>query len=172
MSAAQSPLFRHTAEFDPAWKHRISHLASFIDTSGPVLDIGCGMMWLEPMLTRGNAYIPLDYIRRDDRTMVVDLNTDGLPEVDAEFVYMSGVLEYLRDVPGFLRQVALRRYRRILLTYCSMECWWKMSVRQSLNWVSHESIESLMQALLPAYSLVTVQRVEQHAALVVQLRES
>jgi hypothetical protein len=129
-------------------------------------------MWLEPMLKLGNPYIPLDYVRRDDRTLVVDLNADPLPEVDAEFVYMSGVLEYLHDVPGFLRRLAARRYRRILLTYCTLECWWKMSVRQSLNWVSHESLETLMQALLPAYSLVTVQRVQQHAALVVELRES
>ena len=172
MSHAAPALFSRPGEFDPNWKARIAHLAHFIDTPGPVLDIGCGMMWLEAMLERGNPYIPLDYVRRDDRTLVVDLNNQPLPEVDAEFVYMSGVLEYLHDVPGFLAKLAARRYRRILLTYCTLECWWKMSVRESLNWVSHESLESLMRVLLPAYSLVTVQRVQQHAAVVVQLRGS
>jgi hypothetical protein len=101
----------------------------------------------------------------------VDLNTQPLPEVAAEFAFMSGVLEYVEYVPNFLRQIMARRYRRILLTYCTLECWWKMSVRQSLNWVSHESLEDLLRVLLPEYSIVVLQRFQKHVALVVELRE-
>ncbi|MGA2583059.1 MAG: hypothetical protein ABSG31_07255 [Tepidisphaeraceae bacterium] len=169
--AETAPLFGKPAEFDEAWKDRIAHLATFIDTTGPVADIGCGMMWLEPLLVRGNRYIPIDYVRRDDRTLLVDLNEEPLPPIYAEFAFMSGVLEYIRDVPGFLRQIMARRFRRILLTYCSLECWWKLPVRKSLNWVSHESVEDLLNVLLPEYSVVALERFQNHVALVVELRE-
>jgi len=166
-----TPLFSNPGEFDEAWKARIAHLAAFVDTSGPVADIGCGMMWLEPLLARGNQYIPIDYVRRDDRTILVDLNSQTLPAIDAEFVFMSGVLEYIRDVPRFLRQLMVRRFRRILLTYCTTECWWKMPLRHSLNWVSHESLEDLLRVLLPTYSVVAMERFQNHVALVVELRK-
>jgi len=164
-------LFSKPAEFDEAWKDRIAHLAAFVDTSGPVMDIGCGMMWLEPLLVRGNQYIPIDCLRRDHRTLLVDLNAQPLPDVAAEFAFMSGVLEYVQDVPLFLRQVMARRFRRILLTYCSLECWWKMPLRRSLNWVSHESLEDLLNVLLTSYTLVALERFQKHVALVVELRE-
>jgi hypothetical protein len=165
------PLFSKPAEFDEAWRARIAHLASFIDTSGPVLDIGCGMMWLEPLLSRGNRYVPIDYVRRDDRTILVDLNAQPLPAIDAEFAFMSGVLEYIQDVPGFFRQLMNRKIRRIMLSYCTLECWWKMPLRKSLNWVSHESIEDLLNVLLPEYTVVALQRFQKHVALVVDRRE-
>jgi hypothetical protein len=50
--ASVDALFSKPAEFDEAWKARIAHLAEFVDTGGPVVDIGCGMMWLEPLLVR------------------------------------------------------------------------------------------------------------------------
>ncbi|MGA2443394.1 MAG: methyltransferase domain-containing protein [Tepidisphaeraceae bacterium] len=169
--APVDPPFSNPAEFDEAWKARIAHLAEFVDTSGPVMDIGCGMMWLEPLLVRGNRYIPVDYVRRDHRTLLVDLNAQPLPEVEAEFAFMSGVLEYVHDVPRFLRQVMARRFRRILLSYCTLECWWKMPLRRSLNWVSHESLEDLLNVLLTEYTIVALERFQQHVALVVELRE-
>ena len=165
------PPFSNPAEFDEAWKARIAHLAAFVDTRGPVMDIGCGMMWLEPLLVRGNHYIPVDYVRRDHRTLLVDLNTQPLPPAEAEFAFMSGVLEYVRDVPRLLRQVMARRFRRILLSYCTLECWWKMPLRRSLNWVSHESLEDLLNVLLTEYTMVALERFQKHVALVVELRE-
>jgi hypothetical protein len=166
------PLFSKPEEFDEEWKHRISHLAKFIDTVGPVVDIGCGMMWLESQLVRGNAYIPVDYVRRDDRTILLDLNADPWPAIVAEFVFMSGVLEYVRDVPDFLRQLMAYGYRRILFTYCTTEFWWKMSLREQLNWVSHHSLEELLNVLLPSYRLVAMERVGKQVAVVVEIREA
>jgi hypothetical protein len=169
-AALVEPLFSRPAEFDEAWKARIAHLAGFVDSAGPVMDIGCGMMWLEPLLVRGNKYIPVDRVRRDNRTLVVDLNTQPLPDVPAEFAFMSGVLEYIQDVPRFLRQIITRRFRRILLSYCTRECWPKMAVRRSLNWVSHESLEDLLNVLLPEYALVALERFQKHVAVVVEKR--
>ncbi len=84
---------------------------------------------------------------------------------------MSGVLEYIHDVPGFLKRLMAQRFRRILLTYCTTECWWKMALRHSLKWVSHESLETLLNVLLPDYSVVALQRFQNHVALVVEIRE-
>ena len=168
------PLFARSVEFDESWKIRIAHLAKFIDTSGPVLDIGCGMMWLASSgWFAGNAYIPLDYIRRDHRTLVVDLNSHNhCHQINAEFAVMSGVLEYVHDVPAFLQQLISRRYRRILITYCTIECWWKMELRHVLNWVSHLSLEDLLIELLPKYHIVSMHADRQAGgSLVVELRE-
>jgi len=52
-----------------------------------------------------------------------------------------------------------------------LECWWKLPVRKSLNWVSHESVEDLLNVLLPEYSVVALERFQNHVALVVELRE-
>jgi hypothetical protein len=46
-----------------------------------------------------------------------------------------------------------------------------MSVRQSLNWVSHESLEDLLNVLLPEYGIVAMERFQKHVALVVERRE-
>jgi hypothetical protein len=70
-----------------------------------------------------------------------------------------------------LRQLTRRKIRRIMLTYCTIECWWKMPLRKSLNWVSHESTEDLLNVLLPEYSIVALQRFQKHVALVVDRRE-
>ena len=43
-AADAAPLFSQPAEFDEAWKDRISHLATFVDTSGPVLDLSAGVL--------------------------------------------------------------------------------------------------------------------------------
>jgi hypothetical protein len=168
LESAPVPLFSKPEEFDQEWKQRIAHLAKCIDTAGPVVDIGCGMMWLESQLIKGNQYIPVDYVRRDGRTVLLNLNLQPWPAIEAEFVVMSGVMEYIRDVPGLLRQLMGCGYRRILFTYCTTECWWKMSLREQLNWVSHHSLEDLLSVLLPQYQLVAMQRVGKQVAVVVE----
>jgi hypothetical protein len=47
-----------------------------------------------------------------------------------------------------------------------------MQLRHSLNWVSHESLEDLLKVLLPAYSVVAMERFQNHVAVVVELRKS
>src|SRR5215472_17152020 len=75
----QPRLWSSLDEFSPSWSVRIERMASFIDRPGRVVDFGCGPMWVERLLGPDNTYVPLDCIRRDERTVVLDLNTDRIP---------------------------------------------------------------------------------------------
>ncbi len=77
-------------------------------------------MKLETVLRGDCTYIPLDVVRRDERTLVVDLNKQRLPKIDADFVAGLGVLEYLIDLPAVLRQLS-RQIPRGLFSYYPLE---------------------------------------------------
>jgi hypothetical protein len=90
----------------PGRDERARIAASFIPAGLCVADVGCGsMMPLERHLPQGTRYIPVDVARRDARTVVVDLNVAPLPDLGADYAVGLGLLEYLNDVPGFLRQI-------------------------------------------------------------------
>ncbi|MDO7833797.1 hypothetical protein Q4610_01945 [Sphingobium sp. HBC34] len=91
---------------DPLWTERARAAAALVPAGRKILDIGCNDMAIEAMLTGPAAYIPLDVVARDSRTIVVDLNKDALPQTDADFALGMGVLEYIFDLPKFFREVA------------------------------------------------------------------
>jgi hypothetical protein len=146
-------LWSQSSEFDEAWKKRISRMASYIDKSGTVVDFGCGMMWLEQFLGSGNVYFPIDYIRRDDRTLVVDFNNDPFPKISGHVAFLSGSLEYVKDMKGFIRNLMAADFRQIVISYCTIEKIPHMRGRLGLNWVSHESVFSLLELFCEQYNL-------------------
>jgi tRNA (cmo5U34)-methyltransferase len=86
-----------------------------------VLDLGCGDMKLGQLLkAEGVAYAPADVIARSPECLVVDLNADEVPSVDVECAVMIGVLEFLEDPIGVLRDIS-NKYRRVLLTLSPMQ---------------------------------------------------
>jgi hypothetical protein len=99
-----------------------------------VLDIGCGAMALEGMLPQGCTYLPLDCVRRDARTVVRDLNREPFPEIAADMAFALGMLEYVYDVPRFLRGLRAA-VPRALLSYHPLD----RNIgrdRWSLGWVN------------------------------------
>lgn len=81
-----------------------------------VMDLGCGAMRLEPLLPPKCVYIPVDLFRRDDRTIVCDLDTHRWPRRRADVAICTGTLEYLADPGQFFRQ-ARRIAPRLILSY-------------------------------------------------------
>ena len=145
-------------EFDERWKERIATMASYISIPGAVADFGCGMMWLEHMLGPNNSYLPIDYISRDNRTQVIDFNAAPLPRIEAEVAFLSGSLEYVLDVKNFVRQLIQMGFKQIILSYCTIEMVPQRGARRQLNWVSHESIFTLLSLFCPPYSLINIDR--------------
>jgi hypothetical protein len=154
--------------FDDRWKRRIRKMASYIDTPGTVVDFGCGPMWLREMLPLGNPYIPLDIEKRCPDCLVVDLNRDDIPDTGAEFAFLSGVLEYIADLPGFFHRLTSQDYRRIILSYCTTDRHPYRWLRRHLNWVSHASTHQLLRALLQGYVLVAIDEVDSNPIFVVE----
>jgi hypothetical protein len=147
-------LWSSLSEFRPSWSERIERMARFIDRPGKVADFGCGPMWLERCLRSGNTYVPLDCMRRDERTIVVDLNTDPIPELDAQIAFMSGVLEYIQDLPAIVRQLENQDFSRLIISYNTLEEVPDLLARRKLNWVSHLYLAEVVQLFTATFALV------------------
>ena len=152
----KTELWTSETEFDTAWKKRIELMASYIDIPGKVADFGCGMMWLENFLKSENSYVPIDYIRRDERTIVIDLNVGPISAINAEIAFLSGILEYIEDIPKFISQLTDNNFKLIILSYCTLEKNSDVGVRKSLNWVSHVSLFELLSLFTNKYNLTAI----------------
>ncbi|MFB0875889.1 MULTISPECIES: hypothetical protein [unclassified Sphingobium] len=119
---------------DPLWIVRAEAAIALIPPGRRVLDIGCNDMMIERLLPPGHGYVPLDVARRDERTIVVDLNEQDLPATDADFALGMGVLEYFFDIPRFLRGLAAQ-FDEGLFSYHPLE---RSPARDrlSLGWVN------------------------------------
>jgi hypothetical protein len=90
----------------PQWGQRATLAAQMAPAYARVLDLGCGAMDLERALPQGCVYQPCDLVRRDERTIVCDLNRGEFPTgVQADIVTLLGVLEYIKDPLALLKKV-------------------------------------------------------------------
>ena len=119
-----------------------------------VIDLGCGLMTLEEYLPAGTAYIPVDVVRRDERTIVIDLNRQPLPDLHAPAIVGLGLLEYIFDVPALLARIA-RLHRTVILSYNGLAELPDMAIRTGHAWVTHFTTDEL-EAMFAAAGL-TVQ---------------
>ena len=129
------------AQLEAAWEARAVFAADFVPAGSHVLDIGCGAMKLERHLPFGCSYVPSDVVRRDDRTIVGDLNENGIPEqavADADWVVMLGVWEYLYK-PAEILAAFGRMGKPILCSYCTRDTTTHLD-RQALGWVNDFSL--------------------------------
>jgi len=83
---------------NPVWELRAKYVARLIGKDAVVLDIGCGDMLIERYLGSGCRYIPSDIARRDERTILCDLDNGNFPDVDGiTHVVCLGVVNHLRN---------------------------------------------------------------------------
>lgn len=129
--------------FDESWKKRIEQMASYIVPGESVIDLGCGKMWLKPLLSN-SIYYPVDYKRRDESTVVANLNGHEYPDIQADVAFVSGTLEYIEDYEWFVREVCSRS-NKCIVSYCTTECFPDLNVRNQKAWKSHLSRSTLLR---------------------------
>lgn len=147
ISAGQTDVERWAdpRQLEDAWEPRAALASDLIQAGSRVLDIGCGAMKLERHLPFGCTYQPCDVVARDARTIVTDLNAQGLPDAavaDADVVAMLGVWEYLYD-PGAIFAAFARTAKPIVCSYCPIELS-PQHDRRALGWVNDLSREAFV----------------------------
>jgi hypothetical protein len=140
----RSPKWTDIERFDPSWKDRIEMMARHIGPAdGPVLDVGCGPMWLRQYLPPDVAYIGLDYVARGTGCIVCDLNRERLPHTGARTVFVSGALEYLEQAEVFIGDVASTA-PKCILSYCDLASFPDESERRKRGWKNGFSVGGIL----------------------------
>jgi SAM-dependent methyltransferase len=126
--------------FDESWKKRINCMAQLIDQhSKSVLDLGCGKCWLKDILPADVKYIGVDYKPREcDNNIVCDFNAGEFPNVFTDVVFCSGVLEYIEELPTFVKKICTIT-DQVILSYCSTDFTGDLGTRISRGWKNHSS---------------------------------
>jgi hypothetical protein len=104
------------------WPERARFAARFVRPGLRILDLGCGAMTVERVFAP-SAYLPVDLVRRDARTRLLDLNQAALPAAwlaEVDLVVVLGVLEYLDEPLAHLAAIA-RAGRPVLCSYSPTE---------------------------------------------------
>lgn len=74
------------------------------------MDIGCGNCRLKKFLNNNIVYYGLDYIKRNENTLVCDLNKDCLPKLNVDLYYMAGIIYYVDDLVRLFSQMRDCKY--------------------------------------------------------------
>ena len=93
------------------WRKRAEMLACLIPSDvRSVMDIGCGECLLKEFLPQNVRYYGLDYKQRYKDTIVCDINKDNLPKLDVDLYYLAGVIDYIHNIPQFIKQFKNAKY--------------------------------------------------------------
>lgn len=137
------------------WPGRAKMAAEELKSCSRVVDIGCGAGSLQAALNTRIDYVGVDIVARGPDTLVVDLNSEDLPEIDADAAAILGVLEYV-NIPGrVLRQ--LHRFDKIIITYNHKsvhDLLWKLGLRQKKVGWRHRMSRSDFVTLVKKSGLV------------------
>jgi len=130
------------------WNHRAAIAAGMLMDCQSVADMGCGHMTLERYLAPATRYLPVDVVRRDERTNVVDFNHAPPPLLATHAAACLGLLEYLHDVEGFLGKLHTG-YPVVVLSYNLANGHILLKQRRAHAWVNDYSVDQ-MAALFEA----------------------
>ena len=137
-------------------------MASLIPTNSRVLDLGAGQQYLRGLLEGSCEYIAAD-LTGDDRTIECDLNVRPLPDftsLGADVCVLSGVLEYVANVPELTRWLAITAPTVIASYVCAKPAHGFRAIVQRLGrarkgWFSDYSEAQLVECFSGAgFSLV------------------
>lgn len=166
ISPSSSQLWTQDEEFDANWELRNKVIASYITIPGVVADFGCGQMLLEKHLKPANTYLPIDFHRRDARTLLFDVNKDIFPVITADIAVCSGFLEYVKDIDRFVSDLQSNAFKAIIISYCTTEHFPDLKNRTKLNWANHLSVFEIMNLFLTSYNLSSIDNVNNNSIFV------
>ena len=115
--------WKNSNELFEDWDQRTSILGNYITPGSKVIEFGSGNMSLKKMLPKKCTYTPSDIVKRNEETIVCDLNEPI--SFDLSFyntAVFSGVFEYVYDIDTVFKQLE-KHIPHIILSYaCSDIC--------------------------------------------------
>lgn len=149
------------AEKTEGWIARAKKASELIGTPNSVVDLGCGLMTLEQFLPESTKYIPIDVTKRDERTIVVDLNKSSYPNISADTLVALGLFEYIIDAPKLINELS-RHFLKALITYNPTDYVSDIGTRIGHAWVNHYSISEFEQILVKNFDEINHSKFDQH----------
>lgn len=103
------------------WEKRAQAMVKLIPKNvGSILDIGCGECLLKKYLPREIKYYGLDYRKRNDETIVCNINEEKIPVINGiDLYYLAGVVAYVKDERTLFKQFNATKY--VLMSYIRNE---------------------------------------------------
>lgn len=93
------------------WKDRARTMSLLIpDDVKTLMDIRCGEELLKEFLCKDIKYYGLDYCERNKETIICDINKEKLPDIKVDLYYMAGIIDYVTDIPNFIKQLSRAKY--------------------------------------------------------------
>lgn len=125
------------------WDERTKLLANFVQPKTSVLEFGSARLVLPSFLPEGCIYYNSDLVKRNENTLVIDLNVEPLPELPfVDYVIFSGVLEYINHIDKVIAHTAAYT-NNFLFSYATLNKYSSLDNRRINGWVSDYSLEEL-----------------------------
>ena len=87
-----------------------------------ILDLGCGPQYLRELISENEKYMELEYVGVDlhphkNDTVICDFNKNQFPDIQADAVFLAGIIEYIYDADWFIAEVSKHAGLYIIGTY-------------------------------------------------------
>lgn len=114
-----------------------------------MLDVGCGKMYAKEYFAakHGITYSGLDYKKRDNDTIVCDLNAKQFVENNYDMILLAGVIEYIHDTDWLFDQITNHSDRDIVMSYCTIEKNSDVDAREKCAWVNAMSGSEIIESM-------------------------
>ena len=112
-----------------------------------VVDYGAGKMYLREYLAPEVAYFPVDYIRRDEQTILCDLNVGLFPEIQTDAAVCSGGLEFIYTAEALLAHVCAHTNKMVILSYLGVDHFPDIDGRRASAYVSDLSEKQIIDLM-------------------------
>jgi hypothetical protein len=104
------------------WMDRTEKMSQWIlPDINSIAEFGCGECHLIKFLRPGVKYIGIDSIKRNEETIVCDVNKDTLPELNVDAVIAIGFFSYIKEPEKFLDYLASLNLKQFIVNYKPVE---------------------------------------------------
>ena len=129
-------------------RFRVEMFCEWIDADiKSVADYGAGKMFLKEYLSGDVQYFPIDYIKRNEKTILCDLNLGDFPEVKADAAICSGVLEFIYTAELLLAHVCKNTSKIVILSYLTIDKFSDVEGRRASAYVSDLSEKQIIDSM-------------------------